>query len=300
MLLHQIPPNPPYLRAKVLRRLKQIGALAIKNSAYLLPASDEALEDFQWLLTEIKDGEGDGWIFRVDPAAGMTAEFLRDAFREARAADYRELAAEARAGVDDAAAWQRLNKRLEELTKIDFFAAPGGQEVKTLMRELGQSLQPPSAAEAGAPLGKLRGKTWVTRRGIKVDRIGCAWLIRRFIDPQAKFSFVDPDAYTHHEGEQRFDMFEGEFTHRGDLCTFEVLLEDSGIQDSGLRAIAEMVHDLDLKEEKYHRPETAGLAAMIGGLTRHASDQQRLEQGSVVFDALYSAARAGSVMREKA
>lgn len=291
MLLHQIPPNPPYLRAKVLRRLKRLGALAIKNSAYLLPNCDEALEDFQWLLRDIKAGGGDGWIYRAEAVGGMTDDEIVEAFGRARAEDYRVLANEAtnvRSGME----WQRLAKRFDELTTIDFFGAPERVEVENLMRELERSVVPAASPPSDNPLlATLCGRTWVTRRGIKVDRISSAWLIRRFIDPQARFSFVDPDTYRHQEGELRFDMFEGEFTHRGNSCTFEVLLEDCGIQDIGLRAIAEIVHDLDMKEEKYNRPETAGIAAMIDGLMQHTSDTQRLTEGSVVFGALYARAR---------
>ena len=297
LLLHQIPPAPAYLRAKILRRLKQLGALAIKNSAYVLPATDETLEDFQWLLREVASGGGEGWIFRTEPVAGMTDDQLRSAFRDARAADYRELAADA-SRIEGIAEWQRLRKRFEDIAKIDFFTAPGRQEVETLMETIARSLESPAAPSAAdAPLMNSRGRTWVTRAGIKVDRIASAWLIRRFIDPQAKFHFVDPNSHIHRDGELRFDMFEGEFTHQGDLCTFEVLLRESGLADAGLRAIAEIVHDLDLKEEKYQRPETAGVAALISGLTRHASDQQRLEEGCVVFEALY--ARLGQLLLQR-
>jgi hypothetical protein len=129
---------------------------------------------------------------------------------------------------------------------------------------------------------------WVTRVGPKVDRMASAWLIRRFIDPDAQFRFVDPKQYKHAAGEVRFDMFEGEFTHRGELCTFEVLLDKVPACDDGLRRIGEIVHDLDLKEQTYGRPETAGVAAMINGIVAaYADDQRRLEEGARLFDALY-------------
>jgi hypothetical protein len=138
-------------------------------------------------------------------------------------------------------------------------------------------------------LSDLKGRTWVTRRGIKVDRIASAWLIRRFIDPAARFKFVDQEAYTHSSGEIRFDMFEGEFTHEGDLCTFEVLLTYSGNTDPVLRAIAEVVHDIDLKDGKYQRAEVTGIAPVMDGIIiRHSDDQRRLEEGSTVFEALYT------------
>ena len=101
------------------------------------------------------------------------------------------------------------------------------------MTELERSLAPETRRSAVArddALAELRGRTWVTRAGVKVDRIASAWLVRRFIDPAALFSFVDPQRYTPGPRDVRFDMFEGEFTHVGDRCTFEVLLERSGIE----------------------------------------------------------------------
>ena len=154
---------------------------------------------------------------------------------------------------------------------------------------------PAGAAIAKPGLGELKGRPWVTRRGIKVDRIGSAWFIRRFLDPDARFLFVDPGGYTHSPGHIRFDMFEGEFTHEGDLCTFEVLLRWSGIQEPALQAVAEVVHDIDLKDGKYGRPEAAGLAPIIAGMAlRHAEDAARLGEGSALFESLYSSFRGSA------
>jgi hypothetical protein len=134
---------------------------------------------------------------------------------------------------------------------------------------------------------------WVTRRGIKVDRMASAWLVRRFIEPQASFRFVDPDSYTHQGGELRFDMFEGEYTHQGQLCTFEVLLASREIDDPALRTIAGIVHDIDLKEQKFEHPETAGVSRLISGIcARTPSDETRLELGMALFDSLYESLRA--------
>jgi hypothetical protein len=278
LLVHQVPPSPAYLRAKILRRLKQIGALALKKSAYLLPDTDDALEDFQWLLKEIRSDGGDAWILRSEMVAGLSDESLRQSFRDARAADYRELLEEARAAADEGVL-RRLRKRFEEIARIDFFDAPGKEEVVNLM----------SRAAEPMVASLYRGRRWVTRKGIKIDRTACCWLIRRFIDPSAEIVFVDPAAYAHTEGELRFDMFEGEFTHEGDRCSFEVLIDRCGLASPAMEAIAEIVHDLDLKDSKFGRPETAGLAAMIDGLAlRHADDAQRMEGGMVVFDALHA------------
>jgi hypothetical protein len=123
-----------------------------------------------------------------------------------------------------------------------------------------------------------------------VDRIATAWLIRRFVDPAATFRYVDQDRYQHQAGEIRFDMFEGEFTHEGGLCTFEALLRYVGRRDPALDALAEIIHDIDLKDEKYQRPETAGVAAMISGIAAlHSADERRIEEGARLFEATYAA-----------
>src|SRR2546430_13163936 len=105
------------------------------------------------------------------------------------------------------------------------------------------------------PSGSYRARTWVTRKGIRVDRIASAWLIRRFIDPEARFKFVSAKGYRPESGDIRFDMFDAEFTHEGDRCTFEVLIERLNISDRGLSPIAEAVYDIDLKDSKFGRDE---------------------------------------------
>src|SRR5262249_32847506 len=137
-------------------------------------------------------------------------------------------------------------------------------------------------------LGTLRNRTWVTRQSVYVDRIASAWLIRRFIDPEAHFKFVSGKGYRPHEGELRFDMFEAEFTHEGDKCTFEVLMERVGLRDSALRAIAEIIHDIDLKDDKFGRTEVAGIRTLIDGIRASTSDDaRRIERGAEVFNDLY-------------
>jgi hypothetical protein len=297
LLLHQIPPSPPYFRAKVLRQLNQLGALAIKNSAYLLPENDENREDFEWLRSQIAEDGGEAWLFRTGAPIGMPREAIESAFRQLRENDYKQLlyhAQELAKREDQAEAdWRRLKRRFEEIRRIDFFGAAGREELENVMEKIESMLHGPAAATAVKPdLAELRGRTWVTRRGVKVDRIASTWLIRRFIDPSAKVRFVDPDQYKHAPGEIRFDMFEGEFTHEGDLCTFEALLRHARVQDRALDAIAEIVHDIDLKDTKYQRPETSGISAMILGLVAlHASDEQRVEEGARIFEAAYAALR---------
>lgn len=135
-----------------------------------------------------------------------------------------------------------------------------------------------------------RGRTWVTRSGIKVDRMASAWLVRRFIDPAATFKFVPAKAYQPAPGELRFDMSEAEFTHEGELCTFEVLVQRFALTDPALRVVAEIVHDLDLKDARYGREEAPGIGQLVAGIVAaHADDEARLARGAALFDDLYAA-----------
>src|SRR5262249_40249627 len=139
--------------------------------------------------------------------------------------------------------------------------------------------------------GTYTGRTWVTRRGIHIDRIASAWLIRRFVDAKARFRFVDPKEPPR-PGELRFDMVGGDFTHEGDRCTFETLVARTGLSDRGLTDIAEIVHDIDLKDEKFGRPEAPGIERMVTGLVlANAEDEARLERGRLLFDELYQSFR---------
>ena len=134
----------------------------------------------------------------------------------------------------------------------------------------------------------LKGRVWVTRRGVYVDRIASAWLIRRFIDPDARFKFVPAKGYVPEPGELRFDMYEGEYTHEGDRCTFEVLLARMGLDDPALAAIGEIVHDIDLKDAKFGREEASGIARVMDGIAAaNKDDQRRLERGAAVLDDFY-------------
>ena len=297
VLLHHVPPEPGYLRAKVARRLAQLGALPLKRAAYYLPANDATIEDLQWLRREIVDAGGEAWVLRSEFLSGITDHDAREAFRAARAADYSALAADARTLLESvrvnaadaptaAPELARLEKRLAGIRAIDFFDAAGRQEVEVVMQSIEDVLKPQPGARQQA-IERFRARRWMTRPGVRVDRMASAWLIRRFIDPAATFVFAPAGADL---GDAvRFDMYEGDFTHEGDLCTFEVLLRRFSLsRERALRAIAEMVHDLDVKDDRYQRPETPGLAAMLEGIiARHPEDLQRITESLVVFDSLY-------------
>ena len=225
-------------------------------------------------------------------------------FNAARDAQYAELTTEARQLMTAGArrrsdqAWplevSKLRKRLEEIVAIDFLGAPGRMPAEALVVRLEELLAKRSTEPTGSSSSPVkavpREAVWVTRRGILVDRMASAWLIRRFIDPAARFRFVDPRNHRLEPGELRFDMFEAEFTHEGDLCTFEVLLSRFGLTSPALRSIGEMVHDVDLKDSKFARPETPGFERTIAGIALgHAQDEDRLARASALLDDLHTA-----------
>ncbi len=296
LLIHQLPAKPAYLRVKIWRRLQALGAVAVKHAVHVLPASAEALEDFAWLRREIADGGGDAMICEARFVDGLSDREIEALFSEARDADYHALADEMRAfdaspeRQADALRQLRLfRNRLAQIAAIDFFGASGREVAAGLISGLEAKLGVAEAeGQTPGPVGSLEQRVWVTRQDVFVDRIASAWLIRRFIDPQASFKFVLPRGYLPQPGEVGFDMFEAEFTHRGDRCTFEVLLELAGPADPALRMIAEIVHDIDLKDGKFGRPETDGIRTMLAALCAACEDDhERLRRGAALFEDLY-------------
>ena len=303
LLIHQLPAKPAYLRVKIWRRLQALGAVAVKNAVYALPAGEERQEDLEWVLRELTQGGGEGLICEARLIDGLSDAEVRAMFDRARDEDYAELAEQARTVAADlqtevdsrteaAQQLRKLRSRLAQVVDIDFFGANGREAVEGLLDGLetqlagSEDVKGPSAAEA--PLAELTNRVWVTREGVHVDRIASAWLVRRFIDPGAQFKFVRGKGYVPREGELRFDMFEAEYTHEGDRCTFEVLIERTGVNDPALQAIAEIVHDIDLKDEKFGRAEAAGIKTLIAGICSGTrKDEERLSRGSAVFDDLY-------------
>jgi len=291
LLIHQLPPTPSYLRVKIARRMQRIGAVAIKNTVYVLPANDNTLEDFQWTIGEIRAGGGEANLFEARVIEGMTDGEVEQLFNAARDEDYQEIAAEARqiskSGPQLAADIARLRKRVADVSAIDFFGAPKGQVVAALLDELTNRVAQTAPVETAIE-ETYRARTWITRAGVHVDRMASAWLIRRFIDPKATFKFVTMKQYQPKDGEVRFDMFDAEFTHEGDRCTFEVLLDRMRLQDPALRAIADVVHDIDLKDAKFDRPETAGIAVLVASIAMaHREDEARIDRASQALDDLY-------------
>lgn len=307
LLIHQLPAKPAYFRVKIWRRLQGLGAVAVKNAVYALPANEQTQEDFEWLLKEIVEGGGEAMVCEARLIDGLSDQEVRMLFNTARDDDYETLAKEARllteTAVSDMAPAQKtearaklakLKARAQGIVAIDFYGANGREPVDGLLTMIDATLREdqkmtPAPEEIIRPgTEALKGRVWVTRQGVHVDRIASGWLIRRFIDPDARFKFVRGKDYTPAAGELRFDMFEAEFTHEGDHCTFEVLLAHTALADQALRAISEIVHDIDLKDSKFGREEASGIAHLITGLTSaNKTDEQRMARGAAVFDDLY-------------
>jgi hypothetical protein len=310
LLIHQLPAKPAYARVKVWRRLQALGAVTVKGAVYALPANAETREDFAWLAKEIVENGGEAIVCEAGLVDGLSDPELQALFDAARDDDYRGIAAEAREVAarlgDDlpdnalseiAGQTARLRKQFDAVVAIDFFGADerepaeglvSGLEARLQQEDKAVSSERTDAAPASSGPSGLKGRVWVTRQGVQIDRIASAWLIRRFVDDGARFKFVPGTGYAVLPGELRFDMFEGEYTHRGDRCTFEVLLAEAGLDDPALVAIGEIIHDIDLKDGKYGREEAAGIRNLITGIaSAHNDDNQRLERGGAVFDDLY-------------
>jgi hypothetical protein len=302
VLVHQLPPRPPYLRAKIAQRLASVGALALKNSVYLLPARDDCREDFEWIAREAVEGGGQAWIGATEWLVGIDDEGTREGFRAQADAAYAQLLASCREELagrrpQDLAARGELapllasfRARFERLRARDFFGAARGPEVAAWIEGLAGAAarKPRAAARSGHRLDELHGKVWVTRHDVFVDRLATAWLVRRFVDPEARFRFVPGRAAPARTGEIRFDMAEAEITHAGDCCTVEVLLDRLALEDPALERIAQLVHDIDLRDGRFGHPETAGVEQMLAGLVAlEPTDERRLEQGFEMFDRLY-------------
>lgn len=239
LLIHQLPPKPDYLRVKVRRRLRGIGAVPLKQTVYIVANTAEALEDLQWLRQEIEADGGSATIAAVSFLEGIADEEI-----------------EAMLGAE---------------------------------RDRTSTPRETSTSDTVAP-----GRTWVTREGVHVDRIASAWLIRRFIDPKARFKFVPSRGYRPLAGELRFDMVGAEYTHAGEDCTFQTLLKRFGLRDPALRILGEIIHDIDCKDELFGRPETVGVHALIRGLVRTCeADDQRIERGGAIFDDLLASYARG-------
>ena len=304
LLLVGLPPHPSSLRVRVWRRLRSLGAVPLKRSAYLLPDTAERYEDFQWLAQEIERDGGEATLIRVQQIENVSAAEVLRLFHEPRDHDYKQLAARyrkllqeleraksdaARARVHEGVG--RLAKDHQRIRDIDFFDAPGGAEVRRLEEAIAMRSRRPESPRREEPttldLSKLRRRRWVTRPRPHIDRIASAWLIKRFIDPDATFIFAPPAEFP--PDAVAFDTPGVELTHHGEDCTFETLIKRARLRDRRLTRLAQLVHAADLRDGKYPNDEARGIDLAIRALlAASADDQQVLTQGMSLFEGLYA------------
>jgi hypothetical protein len=295
LLLARLPATHKAERVAIWRKLKKSGAIQIQTSTYILPDEPARYESFQWLTQEIRSAGGDATLVRAREIEGLPNEKLIELFNVARAKEYRALnellrafshRRKARTSPTSANKLERVRKQFREIRQTDFFNCPRAQDVEMLLRKM-EATQPVGAAVPKVVARDYRGKTWVTRPRPEIDRVGSAWLIRKFIDPNAKFIFArkilaDRRAVS-------FDMLDGEFSHQGDDCTFETLVKRFRIQNKVVCQIGEMIHDADLDDDKFERNECIGVDRVLKGWAKEGvSDQEILRRGLQCFDALHA------------
>jgi len=268
----------------------------------------------QWLCNQIKEGGSDASLFITESLDKKQDDEIMKSFHEICDKEYISLIEvcdaelkkitqrEDTEGISEGLAHEykrKLNeilKSADDISKIDFFHAPQKeillQKIASLQKML---LKWAKTSEKEIKVtGKVyqikdfSGKKWATRKDIFIDRIASAWLIRRFIDPKARFVFVSKGTEKVPRGTVPFDMYGSEFTHHGEDCTFETLKKAFDLKDTALQSIAEIVHDIDLKDNKYDRKEAEGIASIVSGLSQRVKDDNKLlEKGLEIFDALY-------------
>lgn len=313
LLVHQLPSRPSNVRVRTWRRLQDVGALSVKNSVYVLPNSKQAQEDLEWIKSEVVAMKGQATVFAADSVDSLSDGEIISTFRRTRQKDYDEVHGEARNLLTKtgrkrpisspvrrhlAHRAQLLRKQWDRIASIDFFGAPSREEALAALRNLeelltkqGPALEEPSAKGKTLKPRTFRNQLWITRPRPGIDRMASAWFIRHFIDPGAKFGFVEraddmPSAIP-------FDMFGVDFSHQGNNCTFETLADRFGLQQSSLKWLEQIVHNLDLKDNKYVVPEAPAIGLLVDGLQQMFSDDlELLERGITLFEALHRSSAA--------
>lgn len=301
LLMFVLPAKAAPARVQAWRRLQRLGAVLLKNAAYVLPSSPEAREDFEWIRNEVIASGGQAAVLIARAPDQATDDEIVEAFRAARARDFQTLETAAAALLARRRrkptankrafpqALRRVREQFADVARIDFFGTPETERVAGLLARLdvhareGDTMTTPPSPRLKP--GQYRSKVWLTRPRPGVDRMSSAWLIRRFIDPHATFVFADKPA---RPAAIPFDTFEAEFGHHGPHCTFETLCTRFGITDARALWIGRIVHDLDLKEDRYREPEAATVGQLVEGLRRSVGDDHALlQQGIATFEALY-------------
>ena len=296
LLLLRLPATHKAERVAMWRKLKRFGAIQIQTSTYVLPDEPALYELFQWLTQEIRSAGGDATLVRAREIEGLPNEKLIELFNTARAKEYATLRESLRGALSHRRKTRtspavgdnldRVRKQFREIRQTDFFNCPRAQDVEMLLRKI-EGTQLGEASVSKVATRDYRGRTWVTRPRPEIDRVGSGWLIRKFIDPKAKFIFAKRIPANCRA--VSFDMLDAEFSHHGEDCTFETLLKRFRIQDKAAHKIGEMIHDADLDDEKFQRTECIGIDRVLKGWAREGiSDQEILRHGLQCFDGLYA------------
>jgi len=283
--MFSLPARQASQRVEVWRKLRQLGALPLRSSGYLLPNTEQNRERFEWLAAAIRRYKGEASVAQVQAINDLPEEALVKMFIEARSKDYEALMKEIRktSSIAPRATLTRLRQRFRQIEAMDYFDSPLRSRVDAALGRLESPHPEPPAKRARK---EYRGRTWVTRPRPGIDRVSSAWLIRRFIDPQAKFAF---DSGRGPAAAIPFDTFhDGGFGHRGEDCTFETLRKEFAIRDAGVAALAEMIHDADLEDTKFGRTEALGIdKTLIGWAKQGVSDDELLRRGMEMIEGLY-------------
>lgn len=298
-------------RVTLWRRLRRLGAISPTGGVYILPARSECVEAFQWLTQEIQQSNGQALVMHVQQFDGLTDSHLIELFREARREDYAELEAQVKeleqsfTGAISPEQFtelrdtlSKLQRQYAEVIQIDYFDCPEGVLVASHLAKVAQALAPGGDIGPQVELvavAAYKDKRWVTRPQPHVDRLACAWLIRRFINPEAVIRYsLQPEP-----GEISFDMNEADFGHSGQLCTFETMLRAFSLAAPGLSLLAEVVHEIDLRDERYFHPEVTGIDAILKGwLLLDLPDAELESRGLALFDSLFAMLSARSQSTE--
>jgi hypothetical protein len=294
LLTFSLPTKRASQRVEVWRKLQRYGTVPLGNSGYLLPRNPMNEERFQWLAAAIRKDGGDASIVQVQGIDNISTPQLIGRFAEARTREYQELIRQVREFSDTPRPKQavgrlsRLRSRFQEIVEVDFFASPLQKRVEELLAKADSARVTTHIAETRKiNMQDYKNRVWVTRPRPGVDRCSSAWLIQRFIDSKARFAFAPEEQVP--KDSVPFDMFhESGFGHRGDDCTFETLQKDFKIRDRRVQAIAEIIHDADLADEKFGRKEGYGIDEILKGWARQGiPDGELLDRGMQLTEGLY-------------
>ncbi len=294
VLSYALPSKPSLSRVTLWRRLQRLGALPVTGT-YLLPERPECRESFMWFAQEIRSAGGEALVMEVERFEGLSEKKLVERFNDVRAEAYADLYSametfERERSPEKASlkTLDKLRRRFAELKRVDFFDSPAGRQSMAKLTELEQTFSPSAAGDVQVnPVDRAdyQGKTWVTRPQPHVDRLASAWLIKRFIDADARILYRS----SADEGEVSFDMDGAVFGHVGSRCTFETLVAAFTLEDRALVPIAQIVHEMDLRDERHVRSEVAGLDALLDGwLASGLSDEELEARGQQLFSGLYT------------